>query len=172
VLDRLIHSQPVEFRLLACDDDVDVVAAAQAVVADRQQRVSIRKVDADDFRLLVHDVVDEARVLMREAVVILAPNVRGEQVVQRGDRPVSRYPSNHPWHRCSETTSITLKAQTPERLRSSLLSPVSAPVHHGGRVGSAASHTSAAGTASTAVERVGTQRTQAAFGRAPLDQSM
>ena len=63
-------------RLLAGDDDVHVVAAAQAVVGDRQQRVGVgRQVHPDHLGLLVHDVVDEARVLMREAVVVLAPDV-------------------------------------------------------------------------------------------------
>ena len=56
-----------ERRLLAGDDHVDVVAAAQAVVGDREQRVRVRRqVDADDLRLLVHDVVDEARVLVEK----------------------------------------------------------------------------------------------------------
>ena len=72
--------------MLAGDDDVDVVAAAQAVVHHRQQAVRIgRQVDPHDLGLLVDDVVDEARVLVREAVVVLAPDVRGQQVVQRGD---------------------------------------------------------------------------------------
>ena len=34
VLDGLVHRQPLRGRLLAGDDDVDVVAAAQAVVGD------------------------------------------------------------------------------------------------------------------------------------------
>ena len=85
---RLVHGQPLQLRLLAGDDHVDVVAAAQAVVGHREQAVGVgRQVDADDLGLLVDDVVDEARVLVREAVVVLAPDVRGEQVVQRGDRP-------------------------------------------------------------------------------------
>ena len=46
-----------------------------------------RQIDANDLGLLVDDVVDEARILVREAVVILAPDVRGQQVVERGDRP-------------------------------------------------------------------------------------
>jgi hypothetical protein len=37
VLDRRVHRQPLRRRLLAGDDDVDVVAAAQAVVGHRQQ---------------------------------------------------------------------------------------------------------------------------------------
>ena len=77
VHDRVVHRQVVQRRLLAGDDHVDVVAAAQAVVGDRQERVRVgRQVDADDLRLLVHDVVDEAGVLVREAVVVLAPDVR------------------------------------------------------------------------------------------------
>ena len=48
VLHRLIHRQPLRRRLLAGDDDVDVVAAAQAVIGDAQQAVGVgRQVDAD-----------------------------------------------------------------------------------------------------------------------------
>jgi hypothetical protein len=91
VQDRVLHRQPVERRLLARHHHVDVVAAAQAVVHDRQERVGVRRqVDADDLGLLVDDVVDEARVLVGEAVVVLAPHVRGQQVVQGRDRPSPR----------------------------------------------------------------------------------
>ena len=89
--DRVVHRQEVERGLLAGDDHVDVVAAAQAVVGDREQAVRVRRqVDADDLRLLVDDVVDEPRVLMGEAVVVLPPHVGGQEVVQRGDRPPPR----------------------------------------------------------------------------------
>ena len=91
MLDRLVHRQPLRRRLLAGHDDVDVVAAAQAVVGDRKQAVGVgRQIDADDFRLLVHDVVDEARILVAEAVVVLAPDMARQQVVQRPDRPPPR----------------------------------------------------------------------------------
>ena len=51
VEDRLVHRQPVRRRLLAGHDHVDVVAAAQAVVGDRQERVRVgRQVDPDDVR--------------------------------------------------------------------------------------------------------------------------
>ena len=40
--------------------------------------------------LLVDHVVDEARVLVGEAVVVLSPDMAGEQVVQRGDGPAPR----------------------------------------------------------------------------------
>ena len=94
--DGRVHVEPLRRRLLAGDDDVDVVAAAQAVVGDREQRVRVgRQVDADDFRLLVDHVVDEAGILMAEAVVILSPDVRREQVVERGDRPPPRNVTRH-----------------------------------------------------------------------------
>ena len=86
--DRVVHGEVVQRRLLPRDDHVHVVPAAQAVVGDGQERVRVRReVDADDLGLLVHDVVDEAGILVREAVVVLSPDVRAEQVVERGDRP-------------------------------------------------------------------------------------
>ena len=88
VLDGRIHVEPLQRGLLAGDDDVDVVAAAQAMVGDREQRVGVgRQIDADDVRLLVDHMIDEAGVLVAEAVVVLPPDVRGEQVVERGDGP-------------------------------------------------------------------------------------
>ena len=91
MLDRLVHRQPLRRRLLAGDDDVDVVAAAQAVIGDGQQAVGVgRQIDADDLGLLIDDVVDEPRVLVAEAVVVLAPDMARQQIVQRGDRPPPR----------------------------------------------------------------------------------
>ena len=87
----VVDVEPGRCGLLAGDDDVDVVAAAQAVVGHRQQRVGVRRqVDPYHLGLLVHDVVDEAGVLVGEAVVVLPPHVRGEQVVQRRDRIAAR----------------------------------------------------------------------------------
>ena len=72
-----IHIQPLRRGLFAGDDDIDVVAAAQAVIRHGEQTVGIRrKIDADDLGLLVHDVIDEAGILVAEAVVILPPDVR------------------------------------------------------------------------------------------------
>ena len=91
VLDGGVHRQPLRRRVFARDHDVDVMAAAQAVVHHRQQAVGIRrKVNTHDLGLLVHDVVDETGILVREAVVILAPDMRGQQVVKRGDLPPPR----------------------------------------------------------------------------------
>src|SRR4029079_6672476 len=50
VVNRLIHREPRGLRLLAGDDDVDVVAAAQAVVPGAEQRVRVGwQVDADNL---------------------------------------------------------------------------------------------------------------------------
>ena len=85
--DGLVHRQPLGQLGLVGDDQVDVVGAAQAVVHRADQRVGVRRqVDAHELRLEVEDAVDEARILVREAVVLLAPERRGLQVVQRGDR--------------------------------------------------------------------------------------
>ena len=85
--DCLVHRQVVERRLLAGDDHIHIVAAAQAMVSDRQQTVRVRRqVHAHDLCLLVDHMVDEPWVLVGEPVVVLAPNVRGEQIVQRCHR--------------------------------------------------------------------------------------
>jgi hypothetical protein len=57
------------------------------MVSDRKQAVSIRRqIDADDFGFLVDNVVDESRVLVAEAVVVLAPDMARQEIVQRADR--------------------------------------------------------------------------------------
>ena len=82
--------------MLAGDHDVDVVAAAQAMIHHRQETIGIgRQIDAHDLGLLVDDVVDEARILMRESIVVLAPDVRAQQIVQRGDLAPPRQARGH-----------------------------------------------------------------------------
>ena len=72
-----IDAQPLRQCVLSRDDDVHVVPAAQAMINDRQQTVRVGwEVDADDVGLLVDDMVEEPRVLVREAVVVLLPDVR------------------------------------------------------------------------------------------------
>src|SRR5215216_7165823 len=76
MLDGCIHVKILQRGLLSGDNHIDVIAAAQAVDHDRQQRVGVRrKIDSDDFSLLIYYVIDEAWVLMTEAIVILPPNV-------------------------------------------------------------------------------------------------
>ena len=89
--DCVVQREVVEGRLLARHHDVHVIAAPQTVVHDGEKRVRVwRQIHPDDLRLLVHDVVDEAGVLMRKPVVVLAPHVRGEEIVERGDRSTPR----------------------------------------------------------------------------------
>ena len=79
-----VHVQPLPRGLLASHDDIDVVAAAQAMVGHRQQAVGVgRQVDAHHIGRLVGHMVHEAGVLVRQAVVVLPPDMRGEQNVQR-----------------------------------------------------------------------------------------
>ena len=88
----LLGVEPVGLRLLAGDHDVDVVPRAQAVVVRRQQRVRVRRqVDPHDRRVLVHHHVEEPGVLVGGAVVVLPPDVRGQQVVEAGERSAPRH---------------------------------------------------------------------------------
>ena len=85
--DSLVDGRELQVPLLVGDDDVDAVGAAQALVADHQQRVGVgRQVDTRDRRALVGHQVDESRILMGEAVVILPPDGRRQQDVLRRDR--------------------------------------------------------------------------------------
>ena len=85
---RGVHGQPLRQGVFARHHHVDVMPAAQAVIEDRQQTVGIgRQVNAHDIGLLVDHVVEEAGILVREAVVILLPDVGGEQIIQRRDLP-------------------------------------------------------------------------------------
>src|SRR5205807_6148111 len=71
---RLVHRQPLQLRLLVDDDQIDVVAAAQAVVGDREQAVRVRRqVDASHLSLLGDQGIDETGTLVREPVVVVAP---------------------------------------------------------------------------------------------------
>ena len=89
--DRRIHVHELQMLLLVADDHVDVVLAAQAMIGDRQQAIDVgRQVDARDVGALVDHHIEEAGILMGEAVVILPPHGRGDQQVQRGDRLAPR----------------------------------------------------------------------------------
>jgi len=76
MLDGAFHIEPLERRLLSSNDDVDVVSAAEAMISYRKESVCIRrKIHAYNIRLLVHNVVDEAGILVGEAVMVLSPDV-------------------------------------------------------------------------------------------------
>ena len=91
VRDRLVHGQEVGVRLLAGHHHVDVLPRTQAVVVGGQQGVCVRRqVHPHDLRALVDDVVDEAGILVAEAIVVLAPDMAGQKVIQASDRPSPR----------------------------------------------------------------------------------
>ena len=72
--------------MLAGHQHVHVVPAADAVIEAGKQAVGVRrKVKAHHVRFLIGNVIQEAGVLMGEAVVILLPYVGGEDQVQGGD---------------------------------------------------------------------------------------
>ena len=67
MLDGGIHVEVLQRRLFSCDDDIDKIVAAQAMVGDRKQRVGIgRQINTDNIGLLVTGMIDEARVLVRK----------------------------------------------------------------------------------------------------------
>ena len=73
--------------MLGRHDDVDIVAALDAVIEAAEQAVCIgRQVQTDNIRLFVSDVVKETRVLMGKAVVVLLPYVGSQNQVERRDR--------------------------------------------------------------------------------------
>ncbi len=79
---RGVHGQPLREGVFTCNHHVDVMPAAQAVIEDRQQAIGVgRQIHAHDIGLLVDHVIEEAGILVRETVVILLPDVRGEQIV-------------------------------------------------------------------------------------------
>src|SRR4029450_3576338 len=96
MFDRLVHRQPLRGRLFACYHDVDVVAAAQAVISHRKQRVRVwRKINAGDLCFLVYNVIDEPRILVAESVVVLPPDVGRQEIIERCYGAPPRYVVAH-----------------------------------------------------------------------------
>src|SRR5215470_13268955 len=83
VLNCSIHIQILKMQLFVGNDHIDVVLASQAVVGYRQQAVGIGgKVDARNLGALVKHNVQEAWVLVRESVVVLAPDCRSNKEIK------------------------------------------------------------------------------------------
>src|ERR1700730_10810190 len=86
MLNSTVHVQPLQSRLFARDDYIYVVPTAQAAIANKKQCIRVGwQVDADNIYLFVHHMIDEAGVLVAETVMVLPPNVRRQQVVERRD---------------------------------------------------------------------------------------
>lgn len=84
--DSLLHGEVLEMLLLVGNNDVDVVFATKAVVHCREQAVGVWwEVDTDNLGTLVRHYVEEAWVLMRESVMILSPDSRSKQNVERSN---------------------------------------------------------------------------------------
>jgi hypothetical protein len=45
MFESFIHVQPLKLRLLAARDDIDLVAAAQAVVEDTQKAIAVGRIN-------------------------------------------------------------------------------------------------------------------------------
>ena len=91
VLHCLRHGQPLGAGMLRGHDHVHIVPGADAVVEGGQQAVGVRRqIQPDHVRLLVGNMIHEARILMGEAVMILLPDggshdqVQGRQLLPPG----------------------------------------------------------------------------------------
>ena len=86
LLTSLVEGYPRWSRLLTSEDCVDAVCGGVALLANRKQEVSVCwEVDVGDVvvveALVEHDV-NKTRILVRESVVVLAPNVAGKNQVE------------------------------------------------------------------------------------------
>ena len=91
VLNRGIHIQVLKMELLVGNDHIDVVLASEAVVGNRQQAIRVgRKINASDLGALVQHNVEETGILVRETVMVLPPDRRSDQKVQRRDLLAAR----------------------------------------------------------------------------------
>src|SRR5581483_1981906 len=87
MLDRLVHRQPLRRWLLSGDDDIDSVIRAQTMIRNPKQAIGVRwQIDPYDVRLFVGHEVDETGILVTESVVVLTPDMRGEKIIERGNR--------------------------------------------------------------------------------------
>ena len=86
VCDGSVHIHVLKVELLVADDHVDIVLATQTMVDYRQQTIDIRRhVYPSHLSPFVDDHINEAGILVSEAVVILPPNSGGNQQVERRD---------------------------------------------------------------------------------------
>ncbi len=91
VSDGVGHGEVLKMVLLVGDDDVDVIAGTQAMIGDAEQAVGVwRKIDACNGGTFVGDDIEEAGILVGEAVVILTPDERSDENVdgRNGSAPI------------------------------------------------------------------------------------
>src|SRR4051812_44327499 len=84
--DRRVHIQILQVLLFVADDHVHIVLTSQAVIGNRQQAVHVGwQIDARDIRTFIYDNVEKSRILVGKAIMVLAPDRRGNQQVQRSN---------------------------------------------------------------------------------------
>jgi hypothetical protein len=85
VRDGVIYVEELQVILLIRHDDINVVGRLEAVVHDREKTVSVRRqVHTNHIETLVGNDVEEVRVLVRKAIVILSPDSGSREDVKRG----------------------------------------------------------------------------------------
>jgi hypothetical protein len=83
-----MHCEPLQLGLLAAGNDVDEIARAQAVIHDVKETIAIGwEIDPHDLAFLHERIVDESRRLVTVPIMILPPDVTGQEHIQRCDRP-------------------------------------------------------------------------------------
>ena len=83
MFDGGIHIQVLQVLLLIAHDDVNVVGAVQAMVGDGKEAINVRgQVNPCHRWTFVQDYIEEARILVGKAVMVLAPDGRGNQQVE------------------------------------------------------------------------------------------
>ena len=71
----IFHSEVLQMVLFVRDNDVDVIARAQAMIRHAKQAVCVgRQIDADYIGALIGDHVKKSGILVSEPVVILTPD--------------------------------------------------------------------------------------------------
>ncbi len=72
--------------LFVCDNDVDIVLAAKAMIHGGEQAIGVGgQINTYDVRALVRDNIKETGILVSKAIVVLSPYSSCEEDVERGD---------------------------------------------------------------------------------------
>src|SRR5271155_5619766 len=75
VHDRVVHIEIDKVRLFVGDNHIDIIRTPQTMVGYAQQTVRVgRKIDASNLCALIADEIQKARILVREAIMVLSPN--------------------------------------------------------------------------------------------------
>src|SRR5579871_2365612 len=74
VIYGLLHGKPLQLWLLINHNQVHVVTTAETMIGNREETIGIRwQIDASNRPLLGKNRVEQARPLVAEAIVVIAP---------------------------------------------------------------------------------------------------